>query len=156
MAHMPSDVTHKEGELQGSSGGYLRISGTLTAQSHQPHVHLPGKLLVSAPGQGQEHLAELATLQGHGAASSVQLLQDGCTFEALLPAFACSDNRELQATIQQLHNQLTSSQKELCGHERRINIIVGHMQVIFIAYVVLSQLLRVMLGCRGLLKAHCA
>ena len=130
MAHTPSDKAHKQGDLQGDSGGYLPISGTLRTQSHQPHILLPGKLLVSVLWKDQEHSAELATLQGHGATSSVQLVQDDCAFEALLPAFACGDNKELQATIQQLHYQLTSSQKERCGHERRISMIVEHMQVI--------------------------
>ena len=136
-AHTPPCAAHEQEELQANSNAFLHNSGTLGAQLHLPPVLVPGDLPVSAGGEREEPLAELATLQERGAISSVQLVQDDCAFEALLPAFASSDNIELQASIQQLHHQLTSSQKELCGHERRISMIVDHMQVISFAYIVI-------------------
>ena len=129
MAHTSPYAAHEPGDLQADSGGNLRIPCASSAQNLQPPVPSPGKLLASAEGQGDKHLAKFASLRGHGRTSPVQLTQDICAFEALLPAFACSHNIELQASIQQLHHQLTSSQKELCGHERRISMIVDHMQV---------------------------
>ena len=128
-AHTPPHAAHKQAELQANRDGFLHTSGTLGAPFHLPPVLMPGNLPVRAGGEGEEPLAELATLQGRGAITSVQPVQDDCTFEALLPAFASGDNMELQASIQQLHHQLTSSQKELCGHEQRISMIADHMQV---------------------------
>ena len=128
-ADTPPYAAHKQEKLQANSNGDLHIAGTLKGQRCTPPVLTPGDLPVSAGGEREEPLAELATLQGRDATSSVQLVQDGCAFEALLPAFASGDNMELQASIQQLHHQLTGSQKELCGHERRISMIVDHMQV---------------------------
>ena len=136
-AHTPPYAAHKQEELQANSNGFLHTSGTFGAQSHLPPVLMPGNLPVSAAGEREDPLAERATLQGRGAISSVQLMQDDRGFEALLPAFASGDNMELQASIQQLHHQLTSSQKELCGHERRISMIVDHMQVISFAFIVI-------------------
>ena len=135
----PPYAAHKQEKLQASSNGFLHIPGTLGAQLHLPPVLMPGNSPVSAGGEREDPSAELATLQGRGATSSVQLVQDDCAFEALLPAFASGDNVELQAAIQQLHHQLKSSQKELCGHERRISMIMNHMQVIAFAYIVIAE-----------------
>ena len=54
---------------------------------------------------------------------------DEVVFEALLPSFADVINRNLQENIQQLHQQLKSSQGELASHERRISMISNHMHV---------------------------
>ena len=154
--HTPPHAAHKQEELQANRDGFLHTAGTLGAPSHLPPVLMPGDLPVSAGGEREEPLAELAALQGRGAASSVQLVRGGCAFEALLPAFASGDNMELQAVVQQLHHQLTSSQKELCGHELRISMIVDHMQVTSVPDAVSVILLKVMLGCNGLLKMYYA
>ena len=58
---------------------------------------------------------------------SIELIMTG--YEALLPAFANEQLRDLQASIQQLHLQLSASHRELFRQEERISMMNDNMNV---------------------------
>jgi hypothetical protein len=123
-------------QSQLASQRQMRSTQAHSSSSYSETINAQDRAPGSAELMTTQSLVKSTALSRVGPASDEQGVYkqpeaelDEVVFEALLPSFADVINRNLQEDVQQLHQQLKTSQVDLASHERRISMISNHMHV---------------------------